>query len=399
MEFPEYVRAILARLWERGYPAYAVGGCVRDTLLGRAPHDWDIASAAPAAYTAQLFSAPPFSVRVGTGLRHGTVTVCLGGAECEVTTFRRDGAYTDHRRPDAVTFVSCAEDDLARRDFTVNAMAAAPAPDGAGELFLDPFGGRADLAAGVIRCVGRAAERFTEDALRILRGIRFASRYGFTIEAETARAMHECAPLLDCIAPERIGDELRGTLAGASCGAYLAEFGDVFRRVLPPARPEAAADAAARTSDVTVRTALLCGGGADGIRAALLRLSFGRVETERVVRLTEEKDAPLGTHEARCRLAARFGEADIGQYFDYRRALTPHDASLTAAEASVRALFAPGVCYNTATLAVTGRDLIALGARPGPALGALLERLTADVIAGRLPNDRAALLEAAKASL
>ena len=136
MEFPEYVRAILARLWERGYTAYAVGGCVRDTLLGRAPHDWDIASAAPAAYTAQLFSAPPFSVRVGTGLRHGTVTVCLGGAECEVTTFRQDGAYTDHRRPDAVTFVSCAEDDLARRDFTVNALAI-----GANGRLIDRFGG------------------------------------------------------------------------------------------------------------------------------------------------------------------------------------------------------------------------------------------------------------------
>ena len=397
MEYPAFVRAILSRLWENGYAAYAVGGCVRDSLLGRAPHDWDIASAAPAARTAELFSTPPFHARVGNGLRHGTVTVCLGDSECEVTTFRRDGAYTDHRRPDGVTFVSRAEDDLARRDFTVNAMAACPAADGRGELFLDPFGGRADLAAGVIRCVGDPADRFTEDALRILRGIRFAARYGFTIEAETARAMRECAPLLDCIAPERIGDELRGILAGAFYPAYPAEFAAVFRRILPHCRPEMAA--ASQTEDVTVRLALLCGSDAAQTRETLLHLAFGKAEAERAARLIAENNAPLGTNGARCRLAALFGAAGVHPYFLYRRALAPRDAALSGEEAAVLALFSPGVCYNTATLAVTGRDLIAAGVRPGPALGALLERLTEEVIAGRLPNERTALLRAAGASL
>lgn len=400
MRFPHYVQLILARLWESGYEAYAVGGCVRDSLLGREPHDWDIASSAPAEAAASIFSGAPFCVYTGTGLRHGTVTVSCGtpGENCEVTTFRRDGAYTDHRRPDAVTFVSSAVEDLARRDFTINAMAASPSLAGRREVLLDPFGGRSDLAAGVIRCVGTPEVRFSEDALRILRALRFASRFGFRIEEKTAGSMHALAALLDCIAPERLGSELSGILAGDGCCDCLTQFGDIFQRLLPGCRPAEAAEAAARTSSGTLRLAILCLPLPEQkARARLLRMAFGRAAAERVLHLCEHRAAPLDSHAALCRVASAFGQDGAAEYFAFRRALTPDDRTLAAAEAETAALFRPGVCRDTSTLAVSGSDLLRAGVRPGPALGRLLSRLTQDVIEGRLPNDREALLAAANA--
>ena len=185
---PEAVREILEKLESAGYEAWCVGGAVRDLLLGREPGDWDAASSAPPEAVLDLFGADALP----TGLRHGTVTVkTAGGRGVEVTTFRCDGTYSDRRRPDRVTFTSSLEEDLARRDFTVNAIALSRR----GEL-ADPFGGRADLAGRVLRAVGEPERRFGEDALRILRGLRFASRLGFALETGTAAALRRCAPLL-----------------------------------------------------------------------------------------------------------------------------------------------------------------------------------------------------------
>ncbi len=200
---PEYVESCLERLRGAGYAAYPVGGCVRDTLLGRTPGDWDVATSATPAQVSALF---PHTVP--TGAKHGTVTVVLPGGTIEVTAFRREGSYADGRHPDAVTFGASLEEDLSRRDFTVNAMAL-----GSDGQVIDLFGGQADLEGKCIRCVGDPARRFGEDALRILRGIRFAAQLGFTIEAQTAAAMESLSPNLIHVSAERLTTELDRTLA------------------------------------------------------------------------------------------------------------------------------------------------------------------------------------------
>ncbi len=199
---PPYAAYVCQTLWNAGYAAYPVGGCVRDLLLGLTPHDWDVATSA---FPEDVI--PLFPRVVPTGIQHGTVTVVTDGENVEVTAFRKDGPYSDGRHPDSVTFGTSLEDDLSRRDFTINAMALGP--DG---TIVDPYGGSADLKAGLIRCVGDPEQRFHEDALRILRGVRFAAKLGFAIEESTWRAMVSCAPLADRVSSERIYAEVEKTL-------------------------------------------------------------------------------------------------------------------------------------------------------------------------------------------
>ena len=226
LKIPAYVRETLTALETAGHQAYCVGGCVRDTLLGRVPGDWDVTTAARPEQVLALFDG----CAIPTGLKHGTVTVRAEGMGIEVTTFRADGTYTDHRRPDAVTFSRRLEDDLSRRDLTVNAMAM----DRRGQI-TDLFGGREDLKAGVLRCVGDPERRFREDALRILRTLRFAAVLGFAIEPRTAAALHETAPLLKYIAPERILSEMDRALCG---GHILPVLLDCGMDILNPIQPE-----------------------------------------------------------------------------------------------------------------------------------------------------------------
>ena len=196
MILPNAVQALLMQLEEAGFACYAVGGCVRDELLGRTPHDYDLCTAATPEQMKALFSHRQL---VLAGEKHGTVGVVTDGGVVEITTFRTEGSYRDNRHPDCVSFVSRIEEDLSRRDFTVNAMAFSPARG-----FANPFGGRADLQNKILRAVGDPRQRFTEDALRILRGVRFAVRFGLTPEQETLAAMTELAPRLHNIAAERI---------------------------------------------------------------------------------------------------------------------------------------------------------------------------------------------------
>ena len=202
LSIPTPVSAILETFQRHGFAAYLVGGCVRDGLLGKMPHDWDICTAALPEQTLLLFPDA-----ITTGLRHGTVTVRSGGISVEVTTFRSEGAYSDHRHPDSVRFVSDLTADLARRDFTVNAMALS-----ASGVLQDPFGGRGDLSAGMLRAVGDPERRFQEDALRMLRAVRFSAQLGFRIEQGTETAIRMCAPLTEALAAERVRDELEKTL-------------------------------------------------------------------------------------------------------------------------------------------------------------------------------------------
>ena len=260
--------ALLDTLHAAGYAAYAVGGCVRDSLLGRTAHDWDLCTSALPQQVMELFGAEQC---IPTGLQHGTVTIKYGGQLYETTTFRTEGSYTDGRHPDAVQFVPDVREDLARRDFTINAMAYNEA-----EGLVDPFGGQKDLQNGLLRAVGEPQQRFTEDALRILRLYRFAARFGFALDAATARAARQLAPHLDCISAERIQEELAKLLAAPQPGAYLEPA--VLAVVLPELTPEAL------TAAKPVVDACPAGEENLPVRWAALLGALGETDTRRVLK-------------------------------------------------------------------------------------------------------------------
>ncbi len=400
--------ALLDTLHAAGYAAYAVGGCVRDSLLGRTAHDWDLCTSALPQQVMELFGAEQC---IPTGLQHGTVTIKYGGQLYETTTFRTEGSYTDGRHPDAVQFVPDVREDLARRDFTINAMAYNEA-----EGLVDPFGGQKDLQGGLLRAVGEPQQRFTEDALRILRLYRFAARFGFALDAATARAARQLAPHLDCISAERIQEELAKLLAAPQPGAYLEPA--VLAVVLPELTPAALAAARpvvdacpAGEENLPVRWAALLGtlGEAD-TRRVLKRLRCSNAcieETEVLVRETagegvcrsfsEEKasahpgDIPLR------QLLGRYGLCTVERLCALCAALHPQDAPACALAAQrARQLEADGVCCRVSQLAVNGRDLMAAGIPAGPALRRVLEALLDGVIRAEYPNEKSALLAAAQ---
>ena len=260
--------ALLDALHTAGYAAYAVGGCVRDSLLGRTAHDWDLCTSALPQQVMELFGTEQC---IPTGLQHGTVTIKYGGQLYETTTFRTEGSYTDGRHPDEVQFVPDVREDLARRDFTINAMAYNEA-----EGLVDPFGGQADLQNGLLRAVGEPQQRFTEDALRILRLYRFAARFGFALDAATARAARQLAPHLDCISAERIQEELAKLLAAPQPGAYLEPA--VLAVVLPELTPESL------TAAKPVVDACPAGEENLSVRWAALLGALGEADTRRVLK-------------------------------------------------------------------------------------------------------------------
>ena len=400
--------ALLDTLHGAGYAAYAVGGCVRDSLLGRTAHDWDLCTSALPQQVMELFGAEQC---IPTGLQHGTVTIKYGGQLYETTTFRTEGSYTDGRHPDAVQFVPDVREDLARRDFTINAMAYNEA-----EGLVDPFGGQKDLQNGLLRAVGEPQQRFTEDALRILRLYRFAARFGFALDAATARAARQLAPHLDCISAERIQEELAKLLAAPQPGAYLEPA--VLAVVLPELTP-AALDAAkpvvdacpAGEENLPVRWAALLGAlGEADTRRVLKRLRCSNAcieETAVLVRETagegvsEEKTpihAPERASDIHLRqLLGRYGLCTVERLCALCAALHPQAASACALAAQrARQLEADGVCCRVSQLAVNGRDLMAAGIPAGPALRRVLEALLDGVIRAEYPNEKPALLAAAQ---
>lgn len=228
MKLPHFVLSCIEALENRGFAAYAVGGCVRDACLGLTPHDYDLTTSA---LPEEIEAAFPDHRLVLAGKKHGTVGVITGDGVVEITTFRTEGDYRDNRHPDWVKFVSNIEEDLARRDFTVNAMAYSPSRG-----FADPFGGREDLKQHILRAVGDPATRFTEDSLRILRGVRFAVRYGLTPDPETEKAMNALAPLMDNLARERVFDELCKLLPLVDA-EDLCRYGHILAAVIPELQP------------------------------------------------------------------------------------------------------------------------------------------------------------------
>ena len=389
--------ALLTRLHTAGHAAYAVGGCVRDSLLGQTPHDWDLCTSATPEQVLELFGEAHC---IPTGLQHGTVTVKHGGELYEITTFRTEGAYSDGRHPDHVAFVPDVREDLARRDFTINAMAY-----NAEEGLIDPFGGQNDLAAGIVRAVGEPQRRFEEDALRILRLYRFAARFGFAIDPATGQAARALCRHLDCVSEERIAEELSRLLAAPAPGAYLeAEVLAVIfpeldaaelpesRRILDALEPG--------MEHVPVRLAvLLCPLGEAGARAALKRLKCSNALTGTVATLVREAAAGMPgaalTLTAR-RFLSRYDLATITDLTALCSARHPEQAEAFAAlQQEAARLVETNACCRINQLAVNGRDLMDAGIRPGPGLRRVLDALLEQVLTGQLPNEKAALLAAA----
>ena len=425
--------ALLDALHAAGYAAYAVGGCVRDSLLGRTAHDWDLCTSALPQQVMELFGTEQC---IPTGLQHGTVTIKYGGQLYETTTFRTEGSYTDGRHPDEVQFVPDVREDLARRDFTINAMAY-----NAAEGLVDPFDGQKDLQNGLLRAVGEPQQRFTEDALRILRLYRFAARFGFALDAATARAARQLAPHLDCISAERIQEELAKLLAAPQPGAYLEPA--VLAVVLPELTPEILTAAKpvvdacpAGEENLPVRWAALLGAlGETDTRRVLKRLRCSNTcieETAILVRETAgegvygsfllghesghsiarptacgsrvppqrtvlgETPAHAGEVAIR-RLLGQYGLRTVERLCALCAALHPQAAPNCALAAQrARQLEADGVCCRVSQLAVNGRDLMAAGIPAGPALRRVLEALLDGVIRAEYPNEKPALLAAAQ---
>ncbi len=425
--------ALLDALHTAGYAAYAVGGCVRDSLLGRTAHDWDLCTSALPQQVMELFGTEQC---IPTGLQHGTVTIKYGGQLYETTTFRTEGSYTDGRHPDEVRFVPDVREDLARRDFTINAMAY-----NAAEGLVDPFGGQKDLQNGLLRAVGEPQQRFTEDALRILRLYRFAARFGFALDAATARAARQLAPHLDCISAERIQEELAKLLAAPQPGAYLEPA--VLAVVLPELTPESLTAAKpvvdacpAGEENLPVRWAALLGAlGEADTRRVLKRLRCSNAcieETAVLVRETAEQgvcgsfllghesghsiarptacgsrvppqrtvlgETPAHAGEVAIRqLLGRYGLCTVERLCALCAALHPQAAPACALAAQrARQLEADGVCCRVSQLAVNGRDLMAAGIPAGPALRRVLEALLDGVIRAEYPNEKPVLLAAAQ---
>ena len=421
---------LLHALHAAGHAAYVVGGCVRDSLLGLTPHDWDLCTSALPQQVMELFGAQRC---IPTGLQHGTVTVKQGGGLYEITTFRTEGAYTDGRHPDEVHFVPDVREDLARRDFTINAMAY-----NAKEGLVDPFGGQADLQSGILRAVGVPRQRFTEDALRILRLYRFAARFGFSIDPPTAQAAQELCAHLDCVSVERIEEELAKLLSAPAPAAYLDE--KIFGVILPELSPEALAAAKpvvdacpAGERALPVRlAALLLSLGEDGIRRTLKRLRCSNACIEETAVLVREargcdgsfsEDRPLGwdpvaegnwAGDVMARIVSEEKATVTPDFTIYARRLlgkynlctvqriaalgtalqSEHAADFSALSELAEQLDADGVCCRVSQLAVNGRDLMAAGVPAGPGIRKVLEALLDGVIREEYPNERQALMAA-----
>ncbi|MBQ8510171.1 MAG: hypothetical protein IJ493_09730 [Clostridia bacterium] len=380
MEIPAYAARVVGRLEKAGYEAWCVGGCVRDTLMGRVPNDWDVTTSALPEQTLALFDGvfcadgeKPFKA-VPTGIAHGTVTVLSCGQPVEVTTYRVDGEYTDCRRPDSVSFTSSLTEDLVRRDFTINAMAYSPTAG-----LRDPYGGADDLAAGIIRCVGDPVKRFSEDALRILRALRFASVLGFTIDDATADALLALRGLLDKISRERVSAELAKLLCGRDAAAVLSRFTPVLTQILPGAVVDVPLLTRLHGEPLTTLLAALSADGSD-----LLRLRFDSRTCSRVALLARERNRPLS-----CKLDVKCLCRDIGH--DAARELMRLRGDRKA-ESWLLEILADGDCVSIAQLAVGGREMLSLGI-PSNKIGNVLDALLNAVMEGRVPNEKSALEE------
>ncbi len=435
MELPGYILTCINALEAAGFQAYAVGGCVRDALLGLTPHDYDLCTDATPAQIRRVFDGYRL---VLAGEKHGTVGVVTDGQVVEITTFRLEGGYEDNRHPDWVRFVGRIEEDLSRRDFTVNAMAYSPTRG-----FADPFGGREDLKNRILRAVGDPTRRFTEDALRILRGVRFSVRFQLAPEADTLCAMVALAPRMDALAKERVFDELCKLLPLVTATELL-RFAPILARIIPELAPMVGFDQrsphhrydlfthtahvveavppslplrfAALLHDIGKISAFYTDEngrghfpeharlGADMADAVLRQLKAPTALRTQVVELIRHHMTPL---EADKRILRRrlgkFGVEGTRDLLQLQRAdfgskgTKEEDTEFDRIAALIDEILAEDACLTAKDLAVDGNDLIAIGFAPDPRIGKCLSHLLSLVQSETVPNEKAALLLAAAA--
>ncbi|MDE6732124.1 MAG: HD domain-containing protein [Oscillospiraceae bacterium] len=435
MDLPFQIAEILERLDHAGYSAFVVGGCVRDHLMGLSPHDFDITTAASPRETERVFA----DCRViETGIKHGTVTVLYKGASVEITTFRVDGEYSDGRHPDSVSFSRNIEDDLSRRDFTMNGIAYSPKRG-----FVDPFGGERDIRAGIIRAIGDPDKRFSEDALRVVRALRFSATLGFPIEENTARAMDAHKNDLRKVSAERIFAELKRLICGKDVKRVLLEFPAVFSVIIPPLAEMVGYDQGSKYHNSTLyehtARAVEAAPPTVEMRLAMLFHDLGKPHCKST---DENGECHYYGHAAvsaemagellralKCDNALRERVVHIVHYHDipvdtsrryFRRQLAKHGAELFSdimeahiADDSAKAPFcleripkiqeamqiaeeisreAPP--FSIKSLAISGKDLKGI-VPPSPLMGEILARLLEEVVDETLPNEKNALLSRA----
>ena len=432
LHIPGKAEKVFSVLKENGFECFLVGGCVRDMLMGKTPHDIDITTNAAPDETKEVFR--DFHT-LDIGIKHGTVTVMIGGEPIEITTYRKESAYSDGRHPDTVSFTRSIKDDLSRRDFTVNAIAYNPDSG-----IVDPFGGRADINSKVLRCVGTPTERFTEDSLRILRGLRFASVLDFTIDKATKDAMYLCKDLISIVSPERIYTEITKLLCGQNAGTIISNYSDILAVALPEIKEmkdfeqhnfHHIYDVLNHTAKVVdsvypavhLRLAALfhdCGKpdcfslddngvghfyshasiSASKANEALLRLRCDNDTREKVVKLVKIHDTPIepDIRTVRKKLQ-KYGE-DI--FFDLiklqrgdNKGLSPdylyRQETYDKLESLARQIIEENQCFSLRNLAVNGRDMMSLGLK-GKDIGTALDELLKAVIEEKCDNDKKSLI-------
>lgn len=387
---PQTVKTLINILEASSFEAYAVGGCVRDSLMNQIPNDWDICTSALPDRMKQCFKN--FRA-VETGLKHGTLTVIVDGEPYEITTFRKDGEYRDHRHPEQVEFVSDLQTDLSRRDFTVNAMAVHPEKG-----VVDFYGGIDDLNKKLIRCVGNPDLRFTEDALRIMRGVRFASTLGFSIEEETEKSILKNAHLLKEIAAERIIVELKKTVTGKNAPCIMKKYREVFAQRIPEMlkysdeKWNVLCDFLGKLPyDVSLRLSLLYSGiETDEIKNSLKNLKFEKAIQEEVVALKESLNIELSPElPSMCRFLNKLGEERA------KKALLLRESLYGSQEENFKCMeqvLSEKICFTLHGLAVNGNDLRELGLKSGREIGETLNFLLEKVMNGEISNEKTALM-------
>lgn len=398
---PDHVRAILAYMESCGYEAYVVGGCVRDSLMGIEPHDWDICTSATPEQVKEIFWEEKV---LDTGLQHGTVSLVLDGTPYEITTFRKDGTYTDGRRPDAVEFVDDITTDLSRRDFTINAMAYNPNTG-----IIDPFSGIEDIQNRIIRCVGNPYDRFKEDALRIMRALRFAIRFQFTIDQQTKSAMSFYGKYLKCISKERICDEITKILSTDVISKYNHNEVIQLRDLLYMIDKEiffCVNDLEETPLDLPIRCAVMF--ASLNLKNSMTNLRFPKQlinETGEIFSLgsklildvcintniiTENIDYYVRKFMNSTKYTDVFSVIKYVKIVDERN-LEAYDILQNRIEECINR----NLPYKISHLAVNGNDMLSIGAK-GEQIGSFLEFLLDEVIRGSIPNEKEYLMSIAK---
>ncbi len=433
------VTLAMEKLEDAGFEAYLVGGSLRDILMGREVHDFDITSSAKPEEVMEVFS--DFKV-IPTGLKHGTVTVLVEDEPLEITTFRSESGYSDGRHPDSVSFAKSVEDDLGRRDFTMNAMACRIN----GELF-DLFGGQKDIADKLVRTVGNAKERFSEDGLRILRAIRFAAVLGFEVEAGTKNAIHQMGYMIEKVSEERIVSEFNKIMLSEKPSTYLREYKDIICIFIPELEacigfdqknhhhvydvfehtlsvvdnmpPKLSLRLAALFHDISKPICFEIGSDGEGhfyghaskssemAENILRRLKYDNVTITDVCQLVKYHDHQIENSDKIIkRMLRRLGKKGFFDILDLKRADNLGQSEefryrqdiLQELENSARRILDEKACFSIKDMAINGSDLIKLGMVQGPEIGEVLEMLLDRVISGEIKNDRQELIACLKDS-